>query len=326
MDPVPGPSQERFVDVMGTTAHIIVNGGAPDLAERGVARLDHLEALWSRFRPDSEVSRLNERAGQPTLVSPETFTLVERARAGWRLTDGRFDPTLLPELQAAGYDRSFELLEPVPKDADGVATPAARPRDEQRRPARGTVESIWLDPVVGSVCLGPGVAFDPGGIGKGLAADMVVDLLLADGARGALVNVGGDLRAEGEAPEGAGWVVSVADANEPDRASHWLGFDRGAVASSWRTKRTWVSGGAVRHHLIDPRTGTSADGAVTGVTVISASGWEAEVLAKAVLLDDGEHDSWLRANHAAGIVFYADGTVRELADLARYAVPSPGPA
>jgi thiamine biosynthesis lipoprotein len=325
MDPVPGPSQERFVDVMGTTAHIIVNGGEPDLTEQAVARLDHLESLWSRFRPDSEVSRLNERAGQPTLVSPETFTLVERARAGWRLTDGRFDPTLLSELEAAGYDRSFELLEPLPKTAGGGA-PVAPPRYEPRRPARGTVESIWLDPVVGSVCLAPGVAFDPGGIGKGLAADMVVDLLLAHGARGALVNVGGDLRADGEAPERAGWVVSVADANEPDRVTHWLAFDHGAVASSWRTKRTWVSGGAVRHHLIDPRTGTSADGAVTGVTVIAGSGWEAEVLAKAVLLDDGRHDSWLRANHAAGIVFYADGTVRELADLARYAVPLPGTA
>lgn len=318
MDEAPG-TQERIFDVMGTTAHIIVTGGEADLADRAVARLDDLEARWSRFRPDSEVSRLNTGAGEPMLVSPETFTLVERAVAGWRLTDGRFDPTLLPELRAAGYDRSFELLEPV---GDDVVTGAAPDTDVTRaQPRRRTVESIWLDPVVGSVCFSSSVAFDPGGIGKGLAADLVVEMLLARGARGALVSVGGDLRAEGEAPEGAGWVVSVADANEPNRIVARLAFDRGAVASSWCTKRRWTVDGAVRHHLIDPRTGAPANRAVTGVTVVTGRGWEAEVLAKAALLDDGEHESLLTTNRAAGIAFYSDGTVRELGDLEPYIVP-----
>ena len=87
---------------MGTTAHVIVTDGAPGLADRAVARLEELEARWSRFRPDSEISRLNERPGVPVVVSPETYQLIERALDGWRLTAGRFDPTLLRELRGGG--------------------------------------------------------------------------------------------------------------------------------------------------------------------------------------------------------------------------------
>ena len=154
-------NEERIVEVMGTTAHVIVTGGRSGLADRAVERLEELEARWSRFRSDSEISRLNERPGVPVLVSRDTYQLIEHALEGWRLTEGRFDPTLLREVRAAGYDRSFELIgSPTRRVAmprrPGVS--AARPRTSDRPGA----EQIRLDPIVGTVWLGPDVAGRPG--------------------------------------------------------------------------------------------------------------------------------------------------------------------
>ena len=319
-------TEERLADVMGTTAHVIVTGGTPGLAERAVDALHALEARWSRFRPDSEISRLNARPGVPVLVSPETFVLVARAVEGWRLTGGRFDPTLLPELRAAGYDRSFELVRAGAGQA-GATDAAPKPTEPESLDARLGAGAIFVDPVVGAVMLPPGTELDPGGIGKGLAADLVVERLLADGAAGALVSVGGDLRAEGAAPGGSGWVVAVADPVDEDRVLDTVGFDAGAVASSWRTKRAWTGpDGSARHHLIDPTTGAPAITGVRGVTVVSGLGWHAEVLAKAAFLAGMPEGARLIADRgAAGLVVTDDGSVTRAGDFARIAaVRHPG--
>ncbi len=310
--------EERIVDVMGTTAHVIVTDGALGLADRAVARLEDLEARWSRFRSDSEISRLNERPGVPVVVSADTYRLIERALDGWRLTAGRFDPTLLRELRAAGYDRSFELLS---SDVQGGA-PSSGPTAPLAPLllTRSDAEQIRLDPMVGTVWLGPGVEIDPGGIGKGLAADLVVDLVLAEGARGALVNVGGDLRAEGAAPEGDGWVAAIADPTDAERVVRTVAIDAGAVASTWRTKRAWTApDGTPRHHLIDPATGLPAASGLSGVTVITGQAWHAEVLAKAAFLAGPVEGAALLASHnAAGLLIADDGRVHESSDWARF--------
>ncbi len=319
-------TQERIVEVMGTTAHVIVTGAPEGLADAAVERLEELEARWSRFRADSEISRLNERPGVPVVVSPETFTLVERAVAGWHITAGRFDPTLLRELCAAGYDRSFEGIRATEYERPDAPEPVVSPRAVWR-PAMGRragVASIGLDPIVRSVRIEPGAEIDPGGVGKGLAADLVVDLVRSRGAQGALVSVGGDLRAEGEAPEGRGWVVAVADPSQPDRVITTLALEHGAVASTWRTKRVWSVDGTPRHHIIDPSTGVPAETGLAGVTVVSGAGWHAEVLAKAAFLAGTEQAApLLDANGAAGIAVTDDGTVRELGDVGPFTVSSP---
>ncbi len=314
-------SEERIVQVMGTTAHVIVTDGEPGLADRAVARLEALEARWSRFRPDSEISRLNARPGVPVLVSRSTYELIEVAISGWKLTGGRFDPTLLPELRAAGYDRSFELL--ARADARGEPTAGQPQRSSAQATLRPSgVEAIQLDPVVGTVTLGEGVEIDPGGIGKGLAADLVVDLLLTAGASGALVNVGGDLRVAGAAPEGAGWVVAITDPMNADGVVGTIALDDGAVASTWRTKRAWTGpDGTLRHHLIDPTTGAPAATGLAGVTVVTGRGWQAEVLAKAAFLAgpvDGA--SLLTANDAAGLLVTDDGEVHEVGPWDQFCV------
>src|SRR5690349_20426127 len=116
---------ERRAPVMGTTAHVVVVGDAR-LVETAFARLSDLERRWSRFLPTSELSRLNTHPGLHVVVSPETLLLVQRSIAGWQRTGGLFDPTVLPALRAAGYDRDFAA---VPSHAramevvDGAAAP-----------------------------------------------------------------------------------------------------------------------------------------------------------------------------------------------------------
>ncbi|HET6953085.1 MAG TPA: FAD:protein FMN transferase, partial [Acidimicrobiales bacterium] len=125
---------------------------------------------------------------------------------------------------------------------------------------------------------------DPGGIGKGLAADLVTAELMAAGAAGALVNLGGDLRVRGEPPAGDVWSVAVAHPLDPARDLLHLGLTDGAVASSSRLRRRWTQDGRDRHHLIDPRTGGPAGSPLLAVTVVALDGWWAEAAAKSVFV------------------------------------------
>jgi FAD:protein FMN transferase len=262
-----GTAATRF-RAMGADVHLLVVGGPPSLLDEARELVEALEARWSRFRPDSEVSRLNERAGRPVRVSPETLTLVRRALHGAAVTAGRYDPTVLGAVLRAGYDRSFELLPADP--------PAGRSR------LRLGWRRIAVDQGRSTVTLPPGVGFDPGGIGKGLAADLLVRRLLALGATGVCVNLGGDLRVDGDAPGGGAWVVDVGHPLRREPAAT-IGLRRGAVATSSRVRRAWGPRGD-RHHLIDPATGRPARTGLAAATVVAAEGWQAEVLAKAAFL------------------------------------------
>ncbi len=283
---------------MGSDAHVLVVGGPEGLAIYARRRLDELEQSWSRFRPDSELCRLNALAGKPVVVSPPTFELIALAIDAWHATGGAFDPTVLPALVAAGYDRDFAGVAP---DGPSRELPTAPP------PGCGRIE---LDALVRAVTLPPGVALDLGGIGKGHAADLVVGELLVLGARGAMVNVGGDLRVRGDAPDGNAWGIEVEAPTSPDDApALHLALLEGAVATSSRLRRAWRRGGERRHHVIDPRTGRPATTLWAAVTVISAAGGWAEPLATATLLARSlaDADEILTANHATGVLFGDDG-------------------
>jgi thiamine biosynthesis lipoprotein len=236
---------------MGTRAHVIVVGGPAGLADIARTRIEQLESLWSRFRAGSDTSRLNLHAGARTDVAAETVELVERAVEGWRLTAGAFDPTQLGPVIRAGYDRTFELI------------------PDRTRPGRSNAEPACagIETGTGWVRLPAGSGFDPGGIGKGLAADIVVAELMAAGARGACVNLGGDLRVAGEGPGGGTWTVAVEHPASPEPIA-----------------RLGLADGELRHHLIDPRTGAPSATGVDLAAVVTGQAWVAEVLAKAVLL------------------------------------------
>jgi thiamine biosynthesis lipoprotein len=287
---------------MGTDAHLIVTARSPRTAsaalDRGRERVEELEALWSRFRPASEVSVLNALAGIPVSVSPETVALVQRALDGVRLTGGLFDPTVLGAVVRAGYDRTYA-------DVDPLAT-----TDDTRTLGAPLIE---VDPVALLVRLPEGVGFDPGGIGKGLAADIVVREL-AERVDGVCVNIGGDLRVLGDAPDPAGWAVEIEDPfGGPSRGV--ISLVAGAIATSSRTKRVLAQG----HHLIDPSTGTPARVGAASATVLAGQGWIAEVAAKAAFLAGPTRaTSVLEALGADGMVILDDGSERRSPGYARF--------
>jgi len=298
---------------MGTDVEVLAVGADDTaMAALGALAADALEvreARWSRFRPTSELCRVNDAAGAPVVVSPSTFSLIARAVDAWRDTGGRYDPTVLAALEAAGYDRDFDAVARHRDDAAGV--PAEVPG----------CGDVVLDDLVQAVRLPRGVALDLGGIGKGAAADEVSGELLdagVPGVTGVLVNLGGDLRARGEAPRPHGWVVEVDDPLDTG-ATGLLALAEGAIATSTKLRRAWTRGDRTLHHLIDPRTGEPAESGLASVTIVAGEAWRAEVLAKAVFvagIDDGR--ALVTRAGATGLVVTDGGEVVELEGLSRF--------
>jgi FAD:protein FMN transferase len=261
-------AETRF-RAMGSDVHVLVVGGSIRLLDVARELVEDLEEKWSRFRPTSEISRLNERTGTPVRVSPETVGLVERALEGARLTQGRYDPTVLGAVLRAGYDRSFELLT---DETTGNGSPL-----------RMGYQGIEVDPVRSLVTLPGGVGFDPGGIGKGYAADLLAQELIREGAAGVCANLGGDLRVRGRGPAGGSWPVGIEHPLDP-KAIQTLCLADGAVATSTRLRRVWGPQDERRHHLIDPESGRPAASGLLSASVVAAEGWQAEVVAKAAFV------------------------------------------
>lgn len=267
---------------MGTETLIVVHPDDSHLVPAAQRRIDDLERRWSRFLADSELSGLNANAGMPVIVSSETYALVRHAVDAADHTDGRFDPTVHDSMIALGYDRTFEAT------IDSVTSAP--------EPAPGTAR-IEFDDALEAITLPPDVRLDLGGIGKGAAADLVCDELLDAGARGAAVSVGGDTRVRGESPTGGAWAIEVGGR----RADVPTILD-GGFCTSGVTGRRWRDG---RHHLLDPRTGRSAQSPIETITVIGATATQAEVLAKAAFLCGADAPAYLESHGVSAVVRWA---------------------
>jgi thiamine biosynthesis lipoprotein len=267
---------------MGTDCevHVTATGDAGrDLGALAIERVELLEQSWSRFRPTSELSRLNARAGTgPVSVSDDLLHLVRRMHVAWNDTDGLFDPTVLASMTALGYDSDFAAVQ---------SRPATHWQDVVTAPAPG-MSAVTVDLADSTVTLPVGIGLDPGAIGKGLAADIVAAEVLSAGAHRVLVNLGGDIAVAGQADDDAPWYIGVEDerrgTDSEDRIERVLELrgPRAGVATSTTMKRRWAQGR--RHHVIDPRTGQVSTGDLRQVTVVAGSASEAEVLATAALL------------------------------------------
>ena len=193
---------------MASELHVVVVGDGD--AECAVELLSDLEAHWSRFLHDSDITRLNHAAGLPLRVDPSTVTLVATMVEAWRSTDGAFDPSVLPALIESGYRTSIDDPYRVTFLPDGRLVVGGYD-------AGPTMDDIVIDREGSTITLPPGLVIDPGGIGKGLAADLAVRHLLSLGAAGALVSIGGDMAMAGTPPLDAdGWTVALA---HPDPSS-----------------------------------------------------------------------------------------------------------
>ena len=272
---------------MGTSCRVLVYGdAAAELAELGRRRVELLEERWSRFRPDSELNRLCARAGDgPVEVSSDLATLVAVMREAWEWTDGLFDPTVLRAMCDLGYDADFATV--VARQAVNCVVPT---------PCPGMAEvDVFIQDEAdrGLVTLPAGVGIDPGALGKGLAADIVVDELMSAGPRGVLVDLGGDIVLAG-APDDDAWSIAIADERRSgvlDVFTWMPPVSHLAVATSSTMRRRWADG---RHHVIDPRTGDVARGDLAQATVVAAQGWQAEAAATcALILGSEAGTAWL---------------------------------
>jgi len=258
---------------------------------RAAHRLPHIEAVFhrfearfSRFLPDSELSRFNARSTAAVNVSPEMWALLAECQTFYEITDGVFNPLVLDALTAAGYGASFERVGP----ADALR--AVKIPSFGQLASRGTAVEM---PV--------GLRIDFGGIGKGYSVDCAVESL--HDCDGFLISAGGDIYAAGLAPDGQAWRIAVADPQQPDVALTTLALSDQAVATSWTTKRRWQAGSGWANHLIDPRTGLPVNNGVAGATVVARTTTEADVFAKtALILGPDEGCAFLEAQQVAGLL------------------------
>jgi thiamine biosynthesis lipoprotein len=257
------------------------------------------EQILSRFRPDSELSRLNQTVDQSVRVSDNLWNVFQVARTAEEFTDGLVTPTVLDAMLESGYDRDFASL---PRQQNTFAS---------TRSAVRSLASVKWDASKQTIQLPAGVHLDFGGIAKGWAAQQAMSRLSEIGP--ALMNCGGDIAVSGSLLDGSPWEIGVY---KPfDRDSEYvemLFFEHGCgVATSATDRRRWMQGNQVRHHIIDPRTGLPAESDVVSATVVAPTAVEAEAAAKSILIR-GSLDGldWLEANPAlAGLLILEDGQI-----------------
>jgi thiamine biosynthesis lipoprotein len=263
-----------------------------------------VEAELSRFRSTSALSRLNRAAGHgPQVISPMLWTVLVAALDAAHESGGIYDPTVLRSLEHAGYDRSFDVIEPVgPEELN--APPA---------PTFGSWRRVRLDDATRSVDLPGDLALDLGGIAKGWTVDHVALALAPLGP--VLVDAGGDLRVVGTV-DGELWPVGVQEPFTPERDRALVRLRCGALATSSIGGRRWQRGDRMLHHVIDPRTGTSADTDLYAVTVYAPDATTADVAAKVVLvLGSGAATAYLLKRGLSALLTATDGREMVVGDF-----------
>jgi FAD:protein FMN transferase len=239
-------------------------------------RLLEWHGQFSRFRSDSELTRLNRAREDTVTVSPMMRRVVQAAVRAADATGGLVDPTLLTEIERAGYDSHF--------DGDGIPLAVALALAPDRAPSGPAPDASWklvrTDRRAGTVTRPPGVRIDPGGIAKGVFADELASLLTGYGAF--VVDCGGDIRLGGRL--GLAREVHVSSPFD-DSILHTFTIASSGVATSGVGRRSWLDrDGRPAHHLLDPATGRPAFTGVVQVTALAPTATEAESLSKAALL------------------------------------------
>lgn len=297
----------RTFTCFGGATTVAVDGSGPagepeQAVQLVVDLLLDLHATFSRFKPESELSALNNDQRETVPVSPVMVRFVQAALNASAVTRGLVDFTMLNEIELAGYreDRFRGTLSLPLALALG---PARQPGGSE---PSGRWKQVGVDPEAGTVTRPPGVRFDGGGIVKGLAADLAADCL--DGHPGFAVDCEGDVRVGGtdkaarmlEVPNPFGGPIL-----------HEFAVGDGAMATSSIAKRSWFQSMKPTHHLLDPRTGGSAFTGVVQASALAPTGMEGEALAKAAVLSGpGDAALWLRYG---GVLLFDDGSSEVIA-------------
>jgi thiamine biosynthesis lipoprotein len=253
------------------------------------------EAALSRFRPESELSLLNQHAGEAYEVTSTLWEVFELALETCRQSGGLVSPLVLDALVAAGYSTSFEQLGSLPPDGRN-SHPVA------------DISQIKVDARQRTIHLPPSAHLDFGGVAKGWAAHKATQKLRLYGP--ALVDAGGDIAISGLQADGQPWPVGIVDPFAPDHNLYTLRLGRCGIATSGRDYRRWKQGDDWKHHIIDPRTGEPAETDIFSVTTIAPTVMEAEMAAKVTLISASQAGlAWLEARPSiTGLLVLEDGS------------------
>jgi thiamine biosynthesis lipoprotein len=265
-----------------------------------VKAIDHAA---SRFRDDSELSRLNSSPERDVTVSPLLAQAIAAGLRGAELTGGAVDPTVGSAIRLAGYDADFAQ---IPIDGAEIhlmahCIPGWR--------------AIQFDVRSRTVRLPRGVEIDLGATAKALASDLAAAAASkAIAGAGVLVSLGGDIACAGEAPP-EGWPIQASeDSAAPiDESEESIAISSGGIATSSTTVRRWTRGGRVLHHIIDPATGLPADSCWRTASVVAGSCVDANIASTAAIVMGRKALSWLEANQLAARLVDLKGGVHRVA-------------
>jgi thiamine biosynthesis lipoprotein len=264
--------------------------------------IKEIDEVASRFRVDSELSRLNREPGRRVRVSALLAQALAAGLRGARLTNGAVDPTVGSAVKLAGYDRDFASIL-----SDGP-------------PIRLTVsqvpgwQAIQFDEAARIVSIPPFVEIDLGATAKALAADLAATAAHeAMGAGGVLVSLGGDIAVAGDPPP-EGWAVQTSEDSDAriDDDEETISIQSGGIATSSTTVRRWIRGGIVLHHIIDPATGLPAAGPWRTASVVAGTCVDANIAATAAIVMGQSAIEWLTAKGLPARLVDRDGIVHRL--------------
>jgi thiamine biosynthesis lipoprotein len=284
---------------MGCDVRLLIDGPAA-VAERERAFVEGYARRLTRFDDASELCALNSDPRPQVPASPLLSTAVAAGLWAAERTGGLVDPTLVDELERAGYERSREGAVRAPLE-DALA--GAPPRRAARPSEYAAWRSVAVDSGAGTIRRPPGVRLDTGGTGKGLAADAVAHRL--SDRKSFPVDSGGDIAVGGTANAPIDVAVRHPLSGE---IVHHVRLASGGVATSGIDARVWRRpDGSFAHHLIDPATGEPAWTGLVAVTAVAASALEAETLSKQALLSGPSAAPALLRYHHGGVLFHDDG-------------------
>jgi FAD:protein FMN transferase len=261
------PIERRHASVFGCDVELVSLGAPVTAFGDVIGSLRELDGQFSRFQPDSELSRFNRAAGIWCDTSPRMSDLLRRGMDAAERSSGLVNIAVLPCLNSAGYDRSWPFVSHRPRAAADAG------EAHVDAPVPPLPDVVQMRP--GQARLRRGSAIDVAALAKGVWADEFVDYLGGN----AVCNLGGDLACRGDGPDGSGWPVVVTGGS-----TYYL-RNAGAATSGTR-KRRW---GADRHHLIDPRTGHPSASDICTASVLSPACATADWVATAVVIGGGAH-------------------------------------
>jgi thiamine biosynthesis lipoprotein ApbE len=290
--PVPAIAKTSW-QALGTSAVLVV--GEPDALTQAQSivehELDRIDRACSRFREDSELTRLNAHAGRAVRVAPLLVHATEVALRAAELTEGDVDPTIGRALELAGYVRDWRLL-------DHTSSTMAGPPRTVRRTVRASFRSGWrtveVDRGRTTLRIPAGVKLDLGATAKAWAADRASQAVYDAIGCGVLVGLGGDIATAGQ-PPARGWTIHVTDDHRAGAQApgQTISIEGGGLATSSTTVRRWSHQGQAMHHIIDPSTGAPARSVWRTVSVAALDCADANIAATAAIVRGLDAPTWL---------------------------------